>query len=154
MSNFPQPPANILRALRKGLVIPAHPLALTSTRRFDEKHQRALTRYYLDAGAGGVAVAVHSTQFEIRNPEIGLLKPVLELASEEVDSFSQKNGIPIAKIAGVIGSTEQALAEARLASDLGYHMVLLSLAKLKNASNAELIRHCRAVAEVMTLVGF
>jgi len=154
MGNLPQPSANILRALRKGLVIPAHPLALTSARRLDEKHQRALTRYYLDAGAGGVAVAVHSTQFEIRNPEVGLLKPVLELASEEADRFTQKAGFPIVKIAGVIGATEQALSEARLASDLGYHSVLLSLAKLKNASNAELIRHCRAVAEVMPLVGF
>ena len=144
----------IYQKLKKGVVIPAHPLALNADRKLDEKRQRALTRYYLDAGAGGLAVAVHTTQFEIRQPEIGLLEPVLSIASEEIDNFTERKNQDIIKIAGVVGKTEQAVKEAQLAADLGYHAALLSLAALKEASNEQLIAHCRAVAEVMPLVGF
>ncbi|MGQ9559841.1 MAG: dihydrodipicolinate synthase family protein [Candidatus Oleimicrobiaceae bacterium] len=151
---YPTLPLDLAARLRAGMVIPAHPLALTRRRRLDERRQRALTRYYLDAGAGGVAVAVHTTQFAIRKPGVGLLRPVLELASEEVDRYCQTHGRPVLKVAGVVGKTVQAVREAELARDLGYHAVLLSLAALKQASNRELLIHCRKVAEVMPLFGF
>lgn len=138
----------IRERLRKGLVIPAHPLALTPDRRLDERRQRALTRYYLAAGAGGIAVAVHTTQFGIREPQVGLLKPVLELAIEETRNAD------IVKIAGVCGTTKQAVEEAELARQLGYDAVLLSLAALRGASNEELIAHSKRVAEVAPVVGF
>ena len=134
--------------LRKGVVIPAHPLALTSKRKLDERRQRGLTRYYLAAGAGGLAVGVHTTQFAIR--EVGLLKPVLELAAEE-----EKRHKPLTlKIAGVCGPTKQATAEATLARDLGYDIGLLSLAALKDASEDKLIAHAKSVGEVIPLFGF
>ena len=139
---------NVRERLKNGLVIPAHPLALTSERKLDEKRQRALTRYYLAAGAGGIAVGVHTTQFEIRKPEFNLLRPVLELAAEEA------RGREIVKIAGVCGERKQAVAEAELAKSLGYDAVLLSLAALKNASTPELIEHARAVASIIPVVGF
>ena len=151
---LPKLPGKINQKLKKGVVIPAHPLALNSNRKMDERRQRALTRYYLDAGAGGLAVAVHTTQFEIRQPEIGLLEPVLTLASEEIDNFAKQKNKDIIKIAGVVGKTNQAVKEAQLAADLGYHAVLVSLAALKEENNEQLIAHCRAVAEVMPLVGF
>ena len=151
---LPQIPEKIAAALHKGLVIPAHPLALDEDRRLDERYQRALTRYYLEAGAGGLAVAVHTTQFEIRKPEIGLFKPVLELAAEEIDHFTARTEKPIVKIAGIVGKTDQAVAEAKLAVDLGYHAGLLSLAALPDASNSELLTHCRTVADIIPLVGF
>ncbi len=151
---YPALPSDLAAALRAGMVIPAHPLALTRQRRLDERRQRALTRYYLEAGAGGVAVGVHTTQFAIRKPGVGLLRPVLELASEEVDRYCQAHGRPVLKVAGVVGKTPQAVREAELARDLGYHAVLLSLAALKQASNRELLIHCRKVAEVMPLFGF
>ena len=150
----PQLPENISLVLNKGVVIPAHPLALNKNRQLDERRQRALTRYYLDAGAGGIAVGVHTTQFEIRKPEHGLLKPVLTLAKEEIDNFVTGSGRPIIKIAGVVGKTNQALVEAQLAVELGYHAVLLSLAAFSHASNQEMIAHCGAVAEIIPLVGF
>lgn len=150
----PTLPQKIDAQLKSGLVIPAHPLALTAQRKFDERRQRALTRYYLDAGARGLAVAVHTTQFEIRRPEIGLLQPVLELANEEIDAFVARKKKAVVKIAGVIGPTAQAVGEAELAVNNGYHAALLSLAALKNADNSELIDHCKAVAEVIPLVGF
>jgi len=144
-----------LRAsLRAGLVIPAHPLALTAERRLDERHQRALTRYYLDAGAGGLAVGVHTTQFAIRRPEHGLYRPVLELAAETARAWRTESHAPIALVAGGIGPTAQAVAEAELAASLGYDLVLLSLGALRDASDAALIDHCRAVAEVLPLFGF
>ena len=144
-----------LRAsLRAGLVIPAHPLALTAERRLDERHQRALTRYYLDAGAGGLAVGVHTTQFAIRRPEHGLYRPVLELAAETARAWRTESRAPIALVAGAIGPTAQAVAEAELAASLGYDLVLLSLGALPDASDAALIDHCRAVAEVLPLFGF
>ncbi|MES2176592.1 MAG: dihydrodipicolinate synthase family protein [Gemmatimonadota bacterium] len=136
-----------------GLVIPAHPLALTAERRLDERHQRALTRYYLDAGAGGLAVGVHTTQFAIRDARHGLYRPVLELAADTVRTWHSLDD-PIVLVAGVIGETRQAVAEAELAKSLGYNVALLGLGALKEASDAELIAHCRTVAEVMPLFGF
>jgi len=150
----PQLVREIDTLLKSGLVIPAHPLALNAQRQFDERRQRALTRYYLDAGAGGLAVAVHTTQFEIRQPEIGLLQPVLELAAEEIDAFVTRTKRPIVKIAGIVGRTNQAVREAEQAVKCGYHAGLLSLAALKHASNVELIDHCQAVAQIIPLVGF
>jgi len=140
--------------LRHGIVIPAHPLALTRDRRLDERRQRALSRYYLAAGAGGLAVAVHTTQFAIRKPKIGLLEPVLTLAAEEVARAQPGRDEPIIKIAGVVGRTDQALAEAALAQRLGYDIALVSLAAFRRASDDTLITHCRAVAEVMPIMGF
>ena len=147
-------PKDVLKALKKGMVIPALPLALNQNRKLDERRQRALVRYYLDAGAGGVAVGVHTTQFEIRLPEFNLFKPVLEIANEEFDRFTAKNNKSVFRVAGVIGKTKQALSEAKLAKELGYHAVLLSVAAFSDASNAEIIAHCKAVAEVIPVVGF
>jgi dihydrodipicolinate synthase/N-acetylneuraminate lyase len=135
--------------LRKGVVIPAHPLALDPKREFDCVSQRALTRYYIDAGSGGLAVGVHSTQFAIR--EVGLYRPVLELAAETARAWTAR---PLVMIAGAIGRTAQAVEEARTARSLGYHAVLLSLAAMKGASEDELVEHCRAVAAEMPLIGF
>lgn len=135
-----------------GLVIPAHPLALTSARRLDERRQRALTRYYLAAGAGGVAVGVHTTQFGIR--EAGLLSPVLALAAETTRELERRGSRRIVRVAGVCGATGQAVREAALAADLGYDCGLLSLAALPRASVSELIAHARAVADVIPLFGF
>lgn len=142
-------PAAIAEILRAGAVIPAHPLALDSRRRFDARRQRALTRYYLDAGAGGLAVGVHTTQFAIR--EAGLLEPVLRNAAETAADWARR---PVALIAGLCGGTDQALGEARLAARLGYHAGLLSLAAMKGADTDALIEHCAAVAEAIPLVGF
>src|SRR5688572_7868244 len=142
------------RTFLRGMVIPAHPLALTAERRLDERRQVALTRYYCDAGAGGVAVAVHTTQFEIRKPEVGLLQPVLELAMRTVRDWSATHDRKPVTVAGVVGPTAQALREAELAARLGYDAGLLSLAALKDADNAALLEHCRAVAEIIPLVGF
>src|SRR5262245_51522590 len=132
--------------LRQGLVIPAHPLALTSARKLDEQRQRGLTRYYLDAGAGGIAVGVHTTQFAIR--EKGLYEPVLSLAMEEA------RGHNVITIAGVCGARAQAIAEAECAVRLGYHAALLSLGALRDATIDQLIDHARAVGEIIPLVGF
>ena len=140
--------------LRAGQVIPAHPLALTSRRTLDERHQRALTRYYVDAGAGGIAVGVHTTQFAIRDPRHGLYRPVLELAAETARTARAGRDTPFVLVAGAIGDTRQAVQEAELAATLGYDVVLLGLGAMRAASDAELIRHCRAVAEVLPLFGF
>jgi dihydrodipicolinate synthase/N-acetylneuraminate lyase len=140
--------------LRRGLVIPAHPLALTAERRLDERRQTALTRYYCDAGAGGVAVAVHTTQFAIRDPEVGLLEPVLRLAMNAVRAHRERTGSRLVTVAGVCGPTPQAVAEASLARSLGYDLGLLSLGALGAATNEELLAHCRRVAEVIPLFGF
>jgi dihydrodipicolinate synthase/N-acetylneuraminate lyase len=141
-------------ALLKGIVIPAHPLALDANRQLDERRQRALTRYYCEAGAGGVAVAVHTTQFGIRDPGIGLLRPVLELAIETVRECEAGLGKRLARIAGICGKTGQALSEAALARELGYDAGLVSLGALREASGQELIKHCQAVSEIMPLFGF
>src|SRR5579871_5475155 len=114
--------------LRSGLVIPAHPLALNSQRELDERRQRALTRYYLAAGAGGVAVGVHTTQFAVHDPRVGLYAPLLALAAEAAREQTRTGNPPPCLVAGVIGDTAQAIAEARLAADHGYHAALLSLA--------------------------
>lgn len=140
--------------LLAGQAIPAQPLALTEARKLDERHQIALTRYYVAAGSGGLAVGVHSTQFEIREPQHNLLRPVLELASRTIDEELAKAPRPFAKIAGVCGKTAQAVAEAELARELGYDAALLSLAAYKEADDATLIAHCRAVAEVIPIIGF
>src|SRR5687767_5571618 len=145
---------DLRRAFLRGLVIPAHPLALTADRKLDERRQVALTRYYCDAGAGGLAVAVHTTQFEIRKPEVGLFQPVLELAFRTMHNWYRgRQAQPIA-IAGVVGPTPQALREAELAASIGYDAALLSLAALRDADNAALLDHCRRVAEVIPVVGF
>mgnify|MGYP001813606627 FL=1 len=154
MENTEQIPREVLKALHTGAVIPALPLALNKERKLDERRQRALIRYYLDAGAGGVAVAVHTTQFEIRLPEINLYEPVLNIAREEFDSFVERTNKPLIRIAGVIGKTEQATREALLAKDHGYHAALLSLAAFRDASNEVLLEHCRTLAEVIPIVGF
>lgn len=149
--------AGSIRAhLRAGQVIPAHPLALTPDRRLDERRQRALTRYYVDSGAGGIAVAVHTTQFSIRDPEVGLFRPVLELAAESARHALHGHPRPFALIAGVCGATAQAVAEAKIASALGYHAALVSLGGTawREASEAELVDHCRAIGEVMPVFGF
>jgi len=134
--------------LLSGLVIPAHPLALNSQRQLDERRQRALTRYYLAAGAGGIAVGVHTTQFAIRDPRFGLLESVLRLAADE------SRGNDIVKIAGVCGKGKQALAEAELAAKLGYDAALLSLADLKRQTIPQLLEHARAIASVTPIIGF
>src|SRR5580700_2504604 len=139
---------DIRQHLHQGHVIPAHPLALNSARKLDARRQRALTRYYLDAGAGGLAVGVHTTQFAIREARYGLFRPALELAAEEMRER------PVAKIAGVCGLTAQAMQEAELATLLGYDAALLSLGALRNASVPELIRHAKTLAEVIPIIGF
>ena len=137
--------------LRRGLAIPAHPLALDASRQFDERRQRALTRYDLDAGVGGLAVGVHTTQFAIR--EVGLYERVLRLAAETARDWATPER-ELAMVAGVCGRTPQALAEATLARSLGYQAGLLSLAAMKGESEDALIAHCEAVAEVIPLIGF
>jgi dihydrodipicolinate synthase/N-acetylneuraminate lyase len=142
-------PADVLARLRAGAVIPAHPLALDASRRLDARRQSALSRYYLDAGAGGLAVGVHTTQFAIR--DAGLYRPVLELAMQTAADWARHAPI---MIAGLAGRTAQAVNEAHLARDLGYHAGLLSLAAMKGATEDDLIAHAKAVAGVMPLVGF
>jgi len=142
--------APLRERLARGLVIPAHPLALTPERRLDERHQRALTRYYLAASAGGLAVGVHTTQFAIRDPRVALYRPVLELAAETAREATER---PVL-VAGISGPTPQAVAEAQLAAELGYDAGLLSLAALVDADDADLERHCREVAAVIPLFGF
>jgi dihydrodipicolinate synthase/N-acetylneuraminate lyase len=147
-------PDELRRHLLAGQVIPAHPLALTANRRLDERHQRGLSRYYLDAGAGGIAVGVHTTQFAVRDPRHGLYEPVLTLAAETVRERLVRQPRPVALVAGIVGDTRQAVAEARLARELGYHAGLLSLAALGDATRDALIAHCRAVADEIPLFGF
>ena len=148
---------NVLRKeikelLLRGTVIPAHPLALNEDRTLDEFHQRLLTKYYLAAGVGGVAVGVHTTQFAIRDPKINLYEKVLSLAAEEVQSA--KPSRPIIKVAGVSGPIEQAVREARLAKSLGYDLVLVSTNGLGGWSEEHLLERARTISEVMPLFGF
>jgi hypothetical protein len=144
----------IRQVLTRGVAIPAHPLALTAERRLDERRQRALSRYYIASGVGGLAVGVHTTQFEIRDPRVGLFKPVLELAAEEMDREDAARSEPLVRIGGICGETEQAVREAQLLLDLGYSAGLLSLAALKGADDAALLAHCKAIADVLPIVGF
>ncbi|QEH39269.1 hypothetical protein OJF2_78840 (plasmid) [Aquisphaera giovannonii] len=146
-------PPRIPESLRRGVVIPAMPLALTSSRRLDERRQRALCRYYAAAGAGGIAAGVHTTQFAIRDPTHGLFRPVLSLVAEELGRADAARGEPMVRIGGVCGPTRQAVQEAEMLRDLGYHAGLLSLAGVGPDEEARLA-HCRAVAEVIPLVGF
>jgi hypothetical protein len=146
-------PADSMAVLRRGAAIPAHLLALDANRKLDARRQRAMTRYYLDAGAGGVAVGVHSTQFAIR--DVGLYEPVLELAMRTAREWEPLGGRrPLFMIAGAAGGTQQAVREAGIARGLGYHSALLSLAAMKGASEDDLVAHCSAVADVMPLAGF
>jgi hypothetical protein len=142
-------PPDVMALLRQGTVIPAHPLALDARRQLDVRRQRALSRYYFDAGAGGLAVGVHTTQFAIR--EAGLYEPVLRLAAEEARDWVQR---PVVMVAGLSGPTAQAREEAAVARSLGYHAGLLSLAALAHAGEDELIAHCEALAREIPLVGF
>lgn len=146
-------PDAVRAAVLHGIAIPAHPLALTSDRKLDVRRQRALTRYYIDAGVGGLAVGVHTTQFAIR--EAGMFETVLALAQETALSWPGKEtSAPLVMIAGIIGKTEQAVREADIAVGLGYHAGLLSLAAWRSASEDEIIAHCRAVAQRIPLFGF
>jgi hypothetical protein len=135
-------------------VIPAHPLALNADRRLDERRQRALTRYYVAAGAGGLAVGVHTTQFAIRDPHIGLFEPVLKLAAEEMDRADRLRAEPLVRVGGICGDTAQAVREAQLLKKLRYSAGLLSLAAAKDLDDQALIAHCREVAEVLPIIGF
>ncbi|MGI6083313.1 MAG: dihydrodipicolinate synthase family protein [Limnochordia bacterium] len=141
---------DVAQLLKEGAVIPAHPLALTEDRRFDERRQRALTRYYMAAGAGGVAVGVHTTQFEIR--DVGLLEPVLRLAAETVDEAALDR--PFIKVAGICGPTEQAVREAELAASLGYDIGLLSMGGLTDWSDDQLLKRAEEVGKILPLFGF
>jgi hypothetical protein len=141
--------SEVRQLIADGTVIPAHPLALDADRKLDIRHQRALSRYYIDAGAGGLAVGVHTTQFKIR--DVGLYRPVLELAAETAANWTKR---PLAMVAGLAGPTQQAVTEAQTARGIGYHAGLLSLAAMKSASEDEIIAHCAAVAREIPLVGF
>ncbi len=145
---------NVREHLRHGQVIPAHPLALTERRQFDERHQRALTRYYVEAGAGGIAVGVHTTQFAIRDPDVGLYRPVLQLAAETATASLARTPRPFAMIAGICGHTGQALSEADTALSLGYDAGLLSLGDWRSETEDDILRHCAEVASVIPLFGF
>ena len=147
-------PVSAREHLRSGVAIPAHPLALTAARRLDERRQRALTRYYFDAGAGGIAVGVHTTQFAIRETNHGLYRPVLQLAADTVRELRTARPRPFVMVAGLCGATAQAVAEAEMALSYGYDVGLVSLGALAKATHRELLDHCRAVADVMPLFGF
>ena len=156
-----------MTALQAGRAIPAHPLALDGGGRFDERRQRALTRYYVAAGAGGLAVGVHTTQFAIRDPTIGLfepleegqvdqrlVEPVLAIAREEMDRADAGRSEPLIRVGGICGTTDQALREADLLVRLGYHVGLLSLAALKDSDDSALLSHCEAIAARIPVAGF
>ena len=147
--HYSQIKPEVQHLIAEGTVLPAHPLALDADRKLDKIHQRALTRYYIDAGSGGLAVGVHTTQFAIR--EVGLYRPVLELAAETAAHWTTR---PLALVAGLSGPTKQALAEADIARGIGYHAGLLSLAAMRSASEDEIVTHCRSVAREIPLVGF
>jgi len=143
---------SIRQLLQEGVVIPAHPLALKQNYQFDESRQRLLTQYYIASGAGGVAIGVHTTEFEIRNPEINLLEPVLKIAAEEIESAELNR--PFIKVAGICGSTEQALKEAELAIKYGYHLGLVSNGGLPGYSEADLIKRVEAISQIIPVFGF
>ena len=145
---------SVLAELRRGTVIPAQPLALGPDRKFSPKHQRALCRYYLDAGVGGIAVGVHSTQFEIRKKEIGLFEPVLRQTSQFIDEWSERTDHPILKVGGICGRTEQALYEANFEAENGYDAGLLSLSAFAGDSVDAMLEHCRKIAKVIPIIGF
>jgi dihydrodipicolinate synthase/N-acetylneuraminate lyase len=143
-----------LAALQAGTVIPAHPLALNKSRQLDERRQRALSRYYIAAGVGGLAVGVHTTQFAIHDPKVDLLKPVLALAAEEMNRADASRPAPLIRVAGICGDAAQAVREATTARELGYQLGLVNLAAMRGSTIEQLLDHCRAVAEVIGLFGF
>jgi dihydrodipicolinate synthase/N-acetylneuraminate lyase len=138
--------------LQQGTVIPAHPLALTKQRQLDEKRQRGLTRYYMASGAGGVAVGVHTTQFEIRDPKINLYERVLQLAADEISQATLTR--PFIKVAGIVGPTQQALKEADLALKYGYDLGLLSMGGLQGWTEEQILDRVKAIAAVIPVFGF
>lgn len=144
--------STISQLLQEGTVIPAHPLALTQNLELDEKRQRLLTRYYMACEAGGVAVGVHTTQFDIRKREINLLEPVLKIAADEIDKAQLEH--PFIKVAGICGTTDTALGEAELAVKYGYHLGLVSMSGLAHYSEADLIKHAAAISEIIPVFGF
>ena len=143
-----------LEILHAGTIIPATPLALDENRKFDEEGQRLLMQYYLHCGVGGIATAVHSTQFAIRDPEIGLYEPVLRVVAEEIDAYEKETGKVIVKVAGVCGEAAQACREAELTKQYGYDAVLLSPGGLSHLTEEELLERTKAVAQVMPVIGF
>jgi hypothetical protein len=147
-------PEDVRSVLNQGVVIPALPLALNRQRKLDERSQRALIRYYLDAGVGGIAVGVHTTQFAIRHPAVNLYSPLLQIAGEEFNRNKSETGKAVIRIAGVTGKTEQALKEAYVALKYGYHAALLSVAAFHNSPNKTIIKHCKTIAEIIPLFGF
>jgi dihydrodipicolinate synthase/N-acetylneuraminate lyase len=153
-------PPNIHATLHRGVAIPAMPLALNAARKLDERRQRALCRYYIAAGAGGIAAGVHTTQFAIRHPTVNLFKPILQIVAEEftradaIRTADPALGPSLVRVGGICGDTKQAVTEASLLRELGYHAGLLSLAALKSATDDQLIAHCRAVADVFPVIGF
>lgn len=157
MANSERPSAafNVRQHLLRGQVIPAHPLALTPHRTVDERHQRALTRYYVASGAGGMAVGVHTTGFPIHDPNVGLYRPVLELAAETaVTALTADATRPFVRVAGLVGNTHNAVKEAEIARTLGYHCGLLSLGAWRDADDVAILAHCAHVAETIPLFGF
>lgn len=154
MLNGPNLDPEMRQLLARGVVIPAHPLALTAERKLDERRQVALTRYYCDCGVGGIAVGVHTTQFAIRDPKFALFDPVLRLAASTVQDFEKYSGSRIVKVAGICGYTPQAVREARFAREIGFDLGLVSLGSLSDASDVELIAHCCAIAHEIPLFGF
>ncbi len=144
----------IQKVLRNGTAIPAHPLALNADRKLDERRQRALTRYYIAAGVGGLAIGVHTTQFAIRDSRIGLLEPVLRLAADEMDRAERNRAAPMVRVGGICGGTAQAVREAQLLKELKYSAGLLSLAAVRDMNDQALIAHCRQVADILPIVGF
>jgi dihydrodipicolinate synthase/N-acetylneuraminate lyase len=144
----------IKQYLEKGLVIPALPLALNENKRIDERYQRALLRYYVASGAGGIAAAVHTTQFKIRDPDINLFHPVLRLVRDVLNDELSKRDEPFVRIAGVCGPQTQAIQEAETAASLGYDIVLLSLGALRDAPIDALLGHCRTISAIIPVMGF
>jgi dihydrodipicolinate synthase/N-acetylneuraminate lyase len=144
----------VREALAEGVVIPAHPLALDPNRQLDERRQRALTRYYIASGAGGLAVGVHTTQFRLHDSKCGLLRPVWELAAEEMNRADAQRRCPLIRVAGICGDRQQAVREAELARHLGYHYGLLNLGQLAGQSVERLLEHSRAIADVIGVFGF
>jgi len=145
---------SIQKVLTRGVVIPASPLALTAERQLDERRQRALWRYYSASGAGGLAIGVHTTQFAIRDPKIGLYRPILELGADEMNRLDRGRSKPLVRVGGICGRAEQAAREAALLRELGYHVGLVSLGAMKDSSEDELIAHSRAIADIIPVMGF
>ena len=149
-----KPSQSSLEIVRRGVVIPAAPLALNAGRQLDERHQRALMRYYIDSGVGGVAVGMHFTQFEIRTPGVDLFEPVLRVCADEIDSWSKQAGRQVLKVAGLNGRTESALRQAETARDLGYDFAIASMAAFGGAMEQEMVHHLKELAKVMPIFGF